>query len=336
MGSRRLLSHTELETAQVCRARWDFRYGGRLAGSTLKPRTIPRILNEGRAWGTMVATWHALGGGRNGLWRATEAMHDSLGQDFQEARENGGTFAREDYVAAANLLSDALLDYVSRTPPMSGLHRMEEEIIARVDNQHSLLAKIDGWWVDADDRPWLVEFKWRPGGLTAAWLLELLPQFPRYAWALREAVGVSPVGIIVDERLGRSPQRPKLVQGRKKSDGLVVSSDKAQFTTGALYVEACQERGQDPDRKLIEHYDSREWQQQVRIVFRQSELDATHEELRELAQVIYGLDHGQVLPIRTASKMTCMRCDFRDICKDPTHPTDQFMRGTPKRTKARI
>lgn len=326
---------------QVCRARWDLRYGGHLAGSTLKPRTIPRILNEGRAWGSMVATWHALGGGRKALWRASGAMHESLGQDFQEARENGGTFAREDYVGAANLLSDAFLDYTSRTPAMKGLHRMEEEIIARVDNQHSLLAKIDGWWTDADGRPWLVEFKWRPGGLTAAWLLELLPQFPRYAWALREAVGMDPVGIIVDERLGRFPQRPLLARAKKKDPvtktyPMTVSTKKDQYTTGSLYYDACEEFGAIPDDKLAAHFDSREWQQQVKIVFRNSELDATHDELRELAQVIYGLDHGQVLPVRTASKMTCNRCDFRNICKNPRNPTDEFIRGTPKRTKARI
>lgn len=330
MGSRRLLSNTELEAVQTCRARWDFRYGGRLAGSTLKPKSVPLILNEGRAWGALVAAWHGAGGGQKGLWEANAAMHYSLTQDFQETVAQGGRFAREDYVATAAKLALCFQDYITRTPPLTGLHRMEDEIIARVDNKSSFLAKIDGWWIDNDGRPWLVEFKWRPGGLTPTWLLELLPQFPRYAWALREAVGIDPVGIIVDERLGRFPVGPKIL---KSGD---VSTDKAQFTTGDLYMQACAEHGTDPVPALRKHYDERIWQQQIRIVFRPSELDETGTDIRELAQVVYGLDLGQLRPMRSASKMTCNRCDFRDICKNPTGPHDQFIPGVPKRLKARV
>ena len=59
----RLLSHTEIDTALTCFARWDFAYGGHLAGATLKPREIAPVLSDGRAWGNAVAAYHAADAG---------------------------------------------------------------------------------------------------------------------------------------------------------------------------------------------------------------------------------------------------------------------------------
>jgi hypothetical protein len=56
---KREISHSEVSAAMDCWARWDFGYGGHLAGSALRPRAAHARLREGRAWGRAVAELHA-------------------------------------------------------------------------------------------------------------------------------------------------------------------------------------------------------------------------------------------------------------------------------------
>lgn len=121
---RRYLSYSEIETALSCWARWDFTYGGRLAGSTLKPRRVAAILSEGRAWGAAVAAWHAGYYGRLetgdihrewgypilASYDAHAALRRSLEEDAVEAAKLGRPIPVEELADATERLG-AMLDH---------------------------------------------------------------------------------------------------------------------------------------------------------------------------------------------------------------------------------
>src|SRR5262245_31274066 len=87
MGRR--LSYSEISTALTCTARWDFAYGGRLAGDALADRYIKPILRDGRAWGAGVAAYHAAGANLLALYEGVEAMRASLDADVKHMVDAG-------------------------------------------------------------------------------------------------------------------------------------------------------------------------------------------------------------------------------------------------------
>jgi hypothetical protein len=332
----RHLSYTEISTAQTCTARWDFSYGGRLAGDTLKPRHVLPILSDGRAWGAGLAVYHQSSGNLLGFVDAVEAMRASIDSDLDFMAEAGvmtdQTFDQRN--ASLERLEGMLRHYAELTEPLDNLTRIEGAIDVPVlgrSQQHSssryrYLCYLDGFTVDSQGNEWLVEFKLRHK-LQPRWVIELLRQYRWYAWARQRESGHQVVGILVDERFNALPRPPKVLK-----DGSV-STDKRQVTTPSLYIQACAERGQDPDPELVLEFQSRQWQQRVPIMFRPGELDQAGKELTSAGITIRDLDRGTVFPTRNASERLCNGCRYKRICAEPHGRLvdELFIRTEPKR-----
>jgi hypothetical protein len=350
LASSRLLSHTEIETAQTCFARHAFRYTGHLTGGqTLKSRAIPTRLSEGRAWGVAVARWHA--GGKTLLagLEAAEGLRASLDSDEQWMAANGYEVGAEQRVGAEDRLQSMLRHYIQTAEPLGNLSRTEAEIAvalrSRTGQRHStrygFQAFIDGWTYDEDDRPWLVEFKLR-GRLSSVDLIAKSRQLRWSAWGLREAKGIEPVGVLVDERWAEPPHFPRLVQAKRKGDGIdgyVPSHARDQLCTAEQYAYVCRYYGVEPNRLTSEALEQRRWQQRVPILFRQGELDEAGRELVSAAKLIRDLDSGALYPIRHALASTCGGCQFQSICPNPSdelYVDTLFVRTAPKRLRPQL
>lgn len=342
----RVLSFTEIDAALACWARWDFAYGGRLAGTTLKPKGTAPILSEGRAWGAAVAAWHQNAGKLTALWEAHQALTESLNADMIQMEEAG--FRPDvDEMLDMEIKLGAMLDhYAAHAVPIVGLERLEEEIVVpipsrsgtgRGSTRYRFLAKIDGF-TDASGQRWVVEFKLRTR-LTDPELLERQRQPLWYAWAKTRQGGPPIMGVIVDERLNEVPKLPKIVNARRKGEGIdgkVPSHKKDQVTTSEEYRELCHEFGELPRPDVVEALDRRIWQQRFPLVYRPSEMDTAGHELVSAAKLIRDLDSGELAPIRNAKRANCGYCKFSAICANPTddlYVETLFNRSTPKRLK---
>jgi hypothetical protein len=347
VASPRLLSHTEIETAQSCWARHAFAYTGHLTdGQTLKSRRIPRRLSEGRAWGAAAAVWHSRGDTLLASVEAVEALRASLDADELEMYERGVSLTPEERLGSENLLVEVFEHYADSVPSLSDLTRLEHEIRVAIPSRtgrrssthYGFQCFLDGWWVDPDGRPWLVEFKWR-SRLTALELLEKSRQLRWYAWALRADRGIDPVGVIVDEVLCTPPQPARLVRSRRKAEGLegmTVSHSADQLTLPESYLDACAHFGVEPVADTLEALAQRRWSQRVAILFRPSELEEAGQELVSAAKLIRDLDSGALYPMRHALPMLCNGCRFKPICSAPEdhlYVDTLFERRVPKREK---
>jgi hypothetical protein len=339
----RSLSHTEIQTALTCFARWDFQYGGRLAGSTLKPRSLAPVLSEGRAWGAAVAAWHQNSNGVLARWDAHTALQTSLDHDITEIESNGwpapSAMAQQD---TRERLSAMLDHYAETCEPLPALNRLEGALHASLPSRRSRRAspvyRFVGY-VDADttdsDGLWIVEFKLRYR-LTDPRLVERQRQPRWYAWAYFAQTGRMPAGVIVDERLNQVPERPRLVQGRRAGQGRVPSHAKDQLITPESYLQVCDDFGVDPEPTTVETLENRMWQQRIYLPLRPDEIDAAGHELRDAAKLIRDLDAGVLTPIRNADQAHCNRCRFNAIC---TEPGDEILvdslytRSVPKRLR---
>jgi hypothetical protein len=337
MGRR--LSYSEIAMSQSCAARWDFAYGGRLAGDALKSRHILPILRDGRAWGAGVAAYHAASSSLLGIMDGIAAIRESIDDDLAYMQESGVmTDATLDGRTDALTRLEAMLrHYVSLADPMDNLTRLEDEIVVPVparthtgrgSSRYSYMAKIDGFTVDHNGDEWIVEFKLRRK-LQPRWVIELLRQYRWYAWARQRESGRRVVGVIVDERLNAVPRPAKVLKGG------AVSTDKRQMTTVPLYLQACDDVGQAPDPELVMELQSRQWQQRVAILFRPEELDEAGYELTSAGITIRDLDNGHVWPTRNASERNCGGCPFKRICADPSASLvdEQFVRIPAKRDR---
>lgn len=333
----RLLSHSEIETALACWARWDFRYGGRLAGTALKPLTTPSRLYEGRAWGAAVAAYHANPDTLLAAWDAHEALRLSLRRDAVAMSERGFLLPPE-VIAEAELRLGAMLDhYITTADPLPGkLTRLEGEMQVPIPSRGGKHAStryrfqgyIDGY-ISPEGQQWIVEYKLRDS-LTDPELIQRQRQPRWYAWALAQVQGFHPTGVIVDERLNVPLGVPKI-----NKDGRP-SHDKRQRITAEDYIEACRERGEEPRFEMVQSLRERGWQQRVPILFRPDELDEAGQELVTAAKLIRDLDSGELYPLRHAIRPTCNHCDFRSICAEPqdeSYVDTLFARNVPKRDR---
>jgi hypothetical protein len=336
MGRR--LSYSEISTAQTCSARWDFNYGGRLAGDALKSRHVLPILRDGRAWGAGVAAYHQASGNLLALHDGIEAIRASLDEDLAFMAEAGvmTDVTLDQRTEALERLERMLVHYDQLSEPLANLTRLEDEIVVpipsrsgtRGSNRYQFGAKIDGFTTDFNSDDWLVEFKLR-NKLQPRWVIELLRQYRWYAWARQRESGRRVVGIIVDERLNQVPNAPRVLKNGTLSTAV------NQITTVPLYMEACARLGQDPDPELVLALQQRVWQQRVTIMFRPGELEEAGRELTSAAIDIRDLDGGVKWPTRNASERTCGGCRFRRICNDPVGQLvdDLFLRTPPKRLR---
>ena len=350
----RSLSYTEISTAYTCPAQWDMAYGGRLAGSTLRPKHILPILSEGRAWGAAVAAWHQGAGTLMATFDAVDAIHASLNDDFAQMAAAGAVMegVLEQRIDMAERLEQLLNHYAATTEPLLNLAQLEETLdvplVARSGGKSSSRyrfgAKIDGSTLDASGHEWIVEFKLR-GQLHTRQMIELMRQYRWYAWARYRATGIPVVGVIVDERLNDLPKPAKVVQATKKADRLhqrddgkwyTVSHDKGQLTTADSYVEVCKDYGVEPHQDVVDALKARRWQQRTYVAFRPSELEEAGYELTSAGKLIGQLDRGELFPVRNASPGICNRCKFKAICANPLDHlfVDQlFSRTEPKRLR---
>lgn len=342
----RSISQSEVTTALTCLARWDFGYGGRLAGDALEPRAIAHRLSEGKAWGAAVAAWHAGGDSRHvAMWRAAGALQDALEADAATQRAAGVELDPDHLFETAERLGAILGHYTATAEPLGNLTRLEghfdEPAPARTDtgrssSRYRYQGYIDGYTVDPDGRPWLVEFKLRTS-LDPIEMLERQIQYAWYAWAYERRTGTRPVGIIIDQRLNEEPKAARLVQAKSfKRDGRMVASHaKDQVTTLEAYRETCEATGEEPRLDTELALAGRVWQKRVPIIFRPDELQRAGEEIASSARLIHLLDNGTIQPVRNASTMTCLFCRFKAICATPHAPEVDllFTRKPPKRLR---
>jgi hypothetical protein len=347
MASARLLSYSEISSALSCQARHAFAYTGHLTGgSTLRRRSISRTLSDGRAWGVAAARWHQGARTLLGAVEAADALRLELDAAEAEMFERGVTLEVAERVAAEARLLEVFTHYASTVEPFAGLSRLEHEIVVpipsrggvRSSSRYRFLAKIDGWTLDADGRPWLVEFKLR-NRLSAVQVIQSSPQLRWYAWALERSHGITPVGVLLDERLNVAPHTPRVVKAKRRGegiDGLTVSHSADQAITVEAYVEACRRYDVQTNPDTLAALHSRVWQQRVPIIFRAGELDQAGQELVSAAKLIRDLDSGELTPIRNAAPHLCNGCAYREVCPTPDdelYVEALYERTEPKRSR---
>jgi hypothetical protein len=330
----RVLSFSEIDTALACFARWDFAYGGRLAGSTLKAKELAVGLSEGRAWGAGVAAWHQHADELTALWDGHGAIHESLAEDAAAMKEAGFEPDVGQRRETEAKLSGMLDHYATLADPLPGLERLEGLVevpilsrsgTGRASTRYRFQCYLDGATGDG----WLVEFKLR-GRLTDPKLMELQRQQRWYAWAEMVRRGRPPVGIWIDERLNELPKEPRILKSGKPSHA------KDQLTTPEAYSDLCHEKNELPKLEVVEHLRQRQWQQRFPLMLRPGELDEAGEELIGAAKLINQLDHGEMPPIRNAKRQVCSFCRFKDVCANPgdsTYVETLFNRTVPKRLR---
>lgn len=342
------MSFTEISTALTCWARWDFTYGGRLAGDTLRMREVAPILSDGRAWGAAVAAWHSAPDAGAYL-----ALLDSLYDDAMGMRERGFNVDPARLLDSAENLGAILEHYMATAEPIPGLCRMEDEINVPVpsrtgrrgSSRYRFHGFIDGH-AEIGGHPAIIEFKLR-ASLTPREIIEKSPQYRWYAWARRQELGwPGAIGVYVDERLKEAPKPPRLIKAAARDStcpvcqagpespcaeggkptrsyhderkGLMtVSHAVDQITTPELYEAACQEYGVEPNPDTTAALGARRWQQRVPLIFTPAQLDEAGRELTSVAKTIRDLDTGELYPIRHGTPQNCRGCRFKSICSEP-------------------
>lgn len=329
----RLLSFSEISRALDCQAKWDFEYGGHLAGTALKSKTVAPMLSGGRAWGAAVASLHSGSNGGTVGQAAIIAMDESLEIDAERQRRFGLHDQTAHDELRARLLS-MLLHYID-TAELFRIERIEHELRVpipsrtgmRSSNRYQLLCYLDGIQSEING-DWLVEFKLR-GRLSPVFLIELSRQLRWYAWAYWQQTGVKVIGVKVVERLNEVPKPARILASGKPSHA------KDQMTTVQSYTDACLEFGEEPHADVVEVLGQRIWQQTVPIIFRDGELEEAGQELVSAAKLIHQLDNGDLMPLRNAKAANCNGCFFKEICPSPDpHLVDTFFeRVPPKRDR---
>jgi hypothetical protein len=349
MIQERVLSYTEVSTALTCEAQWDFKYGDKLAGSSLNSKRLAPVLGLGRAWGAGMAAWHEIHGPHQLTIEdevlapevaAESAILTSLHRDMTE----GGLAADDAIAGHVQTLLTGLELYAAHTTPLVPFDRAEHKIVVplpsrggkRNSNRYRFEARVDGV-NETSQGVWLAEFKYR-GRLTPVRLIARGRQPRHYAWAWREKYERDVLGIYVDETLRVPVLPPRLVKGKRKADGLVPSHAKDQHTTARWYQAVCAEHGVDPDPDTFTALAQRVWTQRVPIIFRRGELDEAGRELVQAAKKVSDLDHGAP-PLRNVGRSTCDFCDFDVICDNPRNALDveqHFTREPPKRDRPQL
>lgn len=310
---RRLLSHSETQALLSCQFRHAFSYTGALTGGeALAPKTTAPLLRDGRAWGRAVAAFHSAnpdGPAAEVRDRIFAALAGALAEDAEE-QQRVGLYDADEHQRVAEELEGMLAHYIAEAP-MLPIEQPEHEIVVpipsrggrRRSNRYRFQAFLDGIHVDSEGRHWIVEFKLRKK-LSSLELIVLSRQIRWYAWAWREASGIEPTGVIVDERLKAVP-----TPVARNKDGRLSAR---QGCTLADYNAA---GGCDPT--VREKLASKRWQQRERIFLTAAELDEAGRQLTSVAAQIRDFDSGALAPARNPSQFNCAGCPFLPICATP-------------------
>jgi hypothetical protein len=304
----RLLSVSESSTLLDCPWRHALAYTGQLTdGDALAPKTTPLLLREGKAWGRAMAALHGSWNRTTQRVDAVQAVRASLAADAEQ-RGRAGIYDPDAEATTERHVLAVLDHYISLTEPLP-LHHPERHLILplpaaeRHSNRYRLEVYLDGLH-DDEWGSWVVEFKWRASNLIDFEIATFDRQLRWYAWAWREHLGIEPVGVILDERIGEEPSPVRFNQ-----DGRV---SKIQSCTPEAYMAA----GGD-DLMVATKLSNKQWQARRRITFRPGELDWAGRELRTVARLVHMYDNGQLAPMRNANPRNCRGCRFRAICADP-------------------
>lgn len=336
----RRISHSEIQMALTCQARWDFAYGGHLSGGhTFRRRQLSAHLSNGRAWGAAAAAWHAADlraplslltpvDGFGVKAAAHEALVASYAHDVATQAEVEVFVPVETQVEKVAWLGEVLDHYMSTAVKLPNLTRLEDELdIAipsrtgkRASSKYHFNGFIDGFTVNEHEHEFVVEFKLRDT-LTPPDLIQLSRQVRWYAWSRQQETGLLVAGVLVDERLAEAPKPPRIVKAKRKSegiDGLVPSHAVDQLTTPEYYKAVCEEFDVEPHQDTLDALERRRWQQRVPIMFSPGELEEAGRELVSAAQTIRDLDTGQRYPVRNAQPQLCRSCRFKEACASPS------------------
>ena len=355
----RTLSYTEIQAAITCQARWDFAYGGRLAGSALRRRAHAVRLSDGKAWGAAVAAWHAAESHETlecvydtqmARLAAHVALREAYAEDVAE-QAAAGVFVDPGYeserVERLAELLEHYLDTADKLPNLTLLEgRFETPIPSRGglhrSTKYRLEGYIDGFTVLEDDGgEWIVEFKLRDS-LTPRKYLTLGRQHLWYAWARSQMVQRPVVGVIIEERLNAVPKPAKRVIHARKKDGIEYRPSAAldEMTTLDSYLELCEELGITPKNheEKIQALKARRWYQREPILLRPRQLEEAGWELVSAGSLIADLERGDRYPIRNGQKLVCQGCRYSEICPNPLDTLfveSLFERTLPKRERSR-
>jgi hypothetical protein len=333
----RRISDSEISTAMTCWARWDFQYGGRLAGDCLRPLTPQRLLSEGRIWGRVVAALHASSDELFPLLNAQLELSRAMAEEIAAVEAADGVVDLDEALEIEVRLGEVLQHYAA-TAELMPLTRLEERLELPLPSRHDegrsssryrFEGFLDGVTV-IDSEEWLVEFKLRDT-LQPVWLIELSEQVKRYAWARRRTLGGrGPVGVLVQETLRRPPEPARVLKTGHTSHA------RNQWTTPELYKRSCAETHTIPHADVLQALSERIWSHTVQVPFLPTELDETGRGLVSAARLIAKLDSGEFWPVRNSARHICSGCRFRRIC---AHPEDElfvdslFRRVLPKRDR---
>lgn len=298
-GMRYPVSHSEISTLLECEAKYDFRYGDYLAGSALRPKHQPDVLNEGRAWGAGVATWYATGD----LAKAFEAVRKEAEGVSDEAHK---------VEALVATITEMLEDFVTYDAPAIDLvefHGAESELDVPMDRDYLFQGRVDGFCRQpklTGEDIWVVEFKLRRSLSRYETLVSDL-QGRRYAWAYREMTGEAPAGVIFVERLNQLPMPPKMLASGK------VSHDKRQKVRPMAYTKACDDAGERWRLDVRKALEEREWAKATRVSYSGQELDEIGEDLFSTTALLTEIHSQLRKPIRNVTPR-CSGCPFWDVC----------------------
>jgi hypothetical protein len=360
----RAISYTEGSTLLTCQARWDFQYGGRLAGSALRAKETPVLLREGRAWGKAVAAFHQAEVDR--LDAGIKALAEALQEDAEEQKKAGFYDEAVHRDLAAKLRAE-LEHYAATVEPLP-LQSLEHELMVPLpsrsgkgrSSRYRLQVFFDGIHIDDAGRAWIVEFKLR-GKLSSVEQIANSRQIRYYAWAWFVATGQMVTGVITDERMNEVPKPARWVRPKRKDEGIelpgevatelgappsekeieaggpvlrTASHAKDQLTTPDRYVAACERAGVEPDQEVVESLAARRWSLREPTFLTEREIEEAGQELVSLGLQVAAFDAERNYPVRSVKTANCNGCRFREICN---HPEDAevvdalFDRVPPKR-----
>lgn len=318
----RTLSYSEISRALDCQAKWDFTYGGHLAGDALKPKLTAPILLGGRAWGAALGALHAAYGvekpelDQSPGDQAIAALDASLEEDADRQREFG-VHDQAQHDELRERLLKLLIHHIEISPAFA-IHGVEDEIevplpaingAPRASSKYRFQGFVDGFR-EIDGQLWLVEFKLR-GRLTSVEQIALSRQIRWYAWAFEQKFGEQVSGVEVHERWNEVPRAPRVLRNGR------LSRDKHQLVTETAYLSACREYEEEPHPDMLASIRERRWEQTVPIIFRDGELEEAGQELRSAAKLIHELDTARIFPLRNVKASNCNGCTFRQICANP-------------------
>lgn len=328
----RLHSHSEHELATKCGQAWDFRYGGLHTGGVTYATREPILqLFRGIVWGAGIAAYHdrlqPLHDSPEGA--ASRAFHRAADAEVSKLVKHGYPFApademRRDVLAA---LVPIFRAYVSSSQGRQRLliDEAEAPFVVPIPGLpgHAFHGYLDGVARGSDvEGDWLLEVKLRSGEVTPPHIARLLPQLRTYAWAYQRHYGRRVAGVVLDEWVATTDVPSLEVARNKPKKGEAKGAlSKRQSCTAARYIAACADDGVEPDADVVASLTKRWESAGFRHVIHLSEREIAdaQRDVRSRAVRIAMAEAGLASPSRDASKASCRRCDYAELCPDPAH-----------------